>query len=1480
MGLGDNTLAPAHRAHLVRAIFAHARCDETAPSLNAFARVLRATMLASGACESAAVVVTICFLGLLVASTESDASTLTRDAYNAMRVPFAVFYTFEWLMRFIMRGPLTTPRRGRPFLFDLLEAVPDVAIVAAGWLELMPSDRHPFASRLTAVRALRLIYPLSQLDVLALKPTLHTLAISASDISSVMGVLALFQFLFAVVATQFWHGVMQGECGYVDASSGKTVLAMASPAWFVNSQPCAFACDAATQNCAPATGSTCPALVAPFANGTAALVTQTCVGGNNPDWGQTHFDDIWSAMLNAFVISTQQGWSATLYAVWSRKGGSKAGVFAFFAVYVGLTGFLLTPLFLSTLTANFSRAFSWIENHEERLINAVLSRLRGVRKSVAALDEDGSSAKSEAGTTARIKWIVTDAAAADAAPDALFPDSPGPFMRRRRLDSIVSLFAAEVALTQIEADAACSAAASGCERPAWAGKLPPYIPGELWVVRGVRVILHAARSAVTSAASALRSAMRALVPARVAATHSALTQPAFASSTEAWASWTKVLLFGNIIVWALSDDDNSDERARALFVADAAFAAMSFANALLQFVSHVGVDYFSDALRVFDGACCAAGVLEVMLSNADGRYVGGSAQGSAHTTQLGNFVDALHTFRVLRVVMLMRTWFAGRRLLRRLVLAGRKAFGALALFVLYLLGFAIWGRQLLGPLYTASSTVFPNYSSFSVGVLATFQVADGGNWDLLLKQHMTTLGWPSVFFFLAMYVIGAFIAINLFVSTLVESSVVAHSSAEEKSLGYEATPARWQPLVRLAPVLDALSSFFFAPALDVPVYSDRKSTILVRTGAHGGATSVTVTLHSKVVDDDFSVKVTASGVTTVHAGDAHASRELTERKFIKWLYGFFAACTVGGRASKVASTEASAVASVPTAPTPTLPSDPSPALSCVARVRGLAHALSTSPGWLALSVLFIAWSSVNLGLEVPRLDFCDDAVALALRGASRPAACDYRDYFKASNAVIAAFFTLEFAVNAVARGSSLFTAPQGGLDYWTVLDVLVVLGAIGGLANARASWLLAFRAGRSLRVLRFLQRFSSLRVTASSLLRSMLRSAEPVALAFLLVTATAFAGMRLFGDAAQFCSSDMLPFSSAVVQATKERAMCGATPTRVFGDKCVLLPTVAAELACRANTTGSLVTPIWLPYIENFDNFGSALLTSFELLAGQNWPVYAQAYMSAMDSNPGTTLPSSSGAIGTAVFFIVTALLLQHFSVGLFGGFVARTYFADRALTLGLGSLSVSQRVWIENLRAALSVRAPRTPRAPPSPFAFIDAPRAALLKFVLHPVTENCITAVVAVNMLIIAAPSVSSSRATIAALDMASNIFSVFFLVELIARVAAFGVIQFASRSYWELLDAAATLISCAALVSSNSESDPVRVLYVVARLARVLRVFRLAFKVPGVRRTLLIIGEALPSVVNILAVHALLIYMFSSAFTPRAPYTACRIVHLRAV
>jgi len=1349
--------------------------------------------------------------------------------------------------------------------YYLIEIMFDIFVVVASWLEFLSEEDHPFATRLTAVRALRLLEPLSRIKIIYLRTILITIYISVTDMAGVAGMLAILQFIFGCISTQLWRGLLKGQCAFTDPSLGQQIIPGAAPidhpvgSWFQKPQSCALpksVCDFPRFDCSVSNGDACPMLFAPISNASLISLQQVCVQGDAPDFGQTNFDNVFASMLNAFFASMQQGWSTTMIAVGKTKGYREA-VFLFFAVHVIISGFVLLPLFLSVLTANFYKASKWDNEHLERLANAAFTRLRP-----------------NAAMSAIFKKFEfrepTGAMKNDAIDGALFPDSPGPFHRRRRLDSLVNLegFEATILLIERDLNSRLTTLESPMEDMESSLKSRDNSPVEN---------LSSSSAYVLSAAAVQREQSQ--------SRWSWQRQLETYTESPAWCHLVNFLLFCNAVVWSLPYSGMPSFYARTLFIADAVFGVLSFALSLGWALGHKNTDFARKLWMIVDFACTLCGFLEILLSPSDGSFLEGGSSflvpGATSEMQLRKAVDALHIVRVIRVVLLISAWFEGRRLLRRLILAGPMALGALSLFCFYILFFSLWGRQLFGSMYSDGSTLFPNFRSIQMGVIASFEFSDGENTDQVLKAHVAAMGWQSALFFILMTCVGSFVVLNLFIAALVESSIITHTREEESALGYE-VPSE----TKLDSFSQPLRGFLKFLAFISPIAPDqiqislqRKTSLTLKTGALGAAESVSVSiLPSNDSEKPVHIKVTASSITTITDGDVYTGREWSFKRMKKWLSTIFGLLpSKEGAIDPISSPLKGSPPPSPSrrfvklpavlvdAPPPAPPLEKSPR----ATLRGVARSLNSSPLWILLSIVAIVWSSVNLAFEVPRLDFCGDADALALRGISQPFSCRFLQYFHAADLILAIFFVFELLLNVAARGlhpfvpGSFFVTYAGALDWWTMLDIAVVSGAIGGVINfyfnLHGGWIRTFRAGRALRSLRILERFSSLRTTASSLLRSTMRSKDPIILALLLCAATAFSGMRLYGGGGtSYCTSDSLPLRlGSIIVPKTNRSECGLTAVSVVGDACVLLPTVQDELKCRASATGASVTPIWSPYIFNFDDFGSALLSAYELLSGQNWVSYLKQYMSAADEQRGTTMPNTS--LSVPAFFIIAEIVLQHFSVGLFGGFIARTYFADRTLTLGLGMLSPEQRVWVQNLQAALEVRAPWALRAPKSSNAALGSIRAFVFSTLHHPRCEALTSLLISLNMVVLAAASVTQTPSTATTLSIVADFFTAIFVIELALRIFGTGLTQFA-RNPWDLIDAGVTIFSVFGLLLSTASGDIGRTIYVLSRLVRILRVFRLARYFPGLRRMLDLLAKASSPVGNVILIHTLIVYVYA--------------------
>ena len=269
------------------------------------------------------------------------------------------------------------------------------------------------------------------------------------------------------------------------------------------------------------------------------------------------------------------------------------------------------------------------------------------------------------------------------------------------------------------------------------------------------------------------------------------------------------------------------------------------------------------------------------------------------------------------------------------------------------------------------------------------------------------------------------------------------------------------------------------------------------------------------------------------------------------------------------------------------------------------------------------------------------------------------------------------------------------------------------------------RAARVIRAARLFTLFPSLRIILTATLSSLPAMGPPAALLLFLLMLTALFGQNQLAGLTYTCNRDSAPLA-ATLATTRSNGYetsggGGFLPTplpdsnassctgffTVTGDRCSLLPTAVAELCCRsfgglsaypnisspeflssggagnpaqlvdlvslclrtpAATGGSStqfkVPALWSPFPANFKDFPSAMLSSFEIMVGENWPAYVRVYMSS-------TTPHA--ASGTGTVFMVIILAMGHMASKILCGVMLYIFYASRNKELGMSLLTPSQ---------------------------------------------------------------------------------------------------------------------------------------------------------------------------------------------------------------
>ncbi|KAJ9470438.1 Voltage-dependent calcium channel type D subunit alpha-1 [Diplonema papillatum] len=182
------------------------------------------------------------------------------------------------------------------------------------------------------------------------------------------------------------------------------------------------------------------------------------------------------------------------------------------------------------------------------------------------------------------------------------------------------------------------------------------------------------------------------------------------------------------------------------------------------------------------------------------------------------------------------------------------------------------------------------------------------------------------------------------------------------------------------------------------------------------------------------------------------------------------------------------------------------------------------------------------------------------------------DVLNACNAVFTIIFLGEACLKICGLGPYLYFA-----DTFNCFDFVVsILSGVEvvGLAGANVS---VFRTFRALRVLRFAKQVPILQRWVGILVNSVKGAAILTALLVLVIFIVALLGMQLFGGEFCFLDEDWDPYGYGVTAAMRVRgAGCGGVPR------------------------------------SNYDDLGSALITSFQILTGEDWNVIMYNGMTAV----------------------------------------------------------------------------------------------------------------------------------------------------------------------------------------------------------------------------------------------------------------------------
>uniref|UniRef100_A0A7S1KS90 EF-hand domain-containing protein n=1 Tax=Percolomonas cosmopolitus TaxID=63605 RepID=A0A7S1KS90_9EUKA len=201
-------------------------------------------------------------------------------------------------------------------------------IVVAGWTSVACN----FYVRVSVLSGFRIMRGLMNLSFLAeLRAILKALTQSVFRLVNAVTLLVFSFLLFGIMGIEFYQNSYTRRCQY----EGKEALGV--PLY----------CDGGK-----GLGFTCPNNL-------------KCVTGlRNPNFGQTHFDNMFNAFLTMFQISTLIGWSDLLYPLMQSENALASA--AYVILLIGLVAFIVLKLFMAIISSLFSKYRSLDELAKKR----------------------------------------------------------------------------------------------------------------------------------------------------------------------------------------------------------------------------------------------------------------------------------------------------------------------------------------------------------------------------------------------------------------------------------------------------------------------------------------------------------------------------------------------------------------------------------------------------------------------------------------------------------------------------------------------------------------------------------------------------------------------------------------------------------------------------------------------------------------------------------------------------------------------------------------------------------------------------------------------------------------------------------------------------------------------------------------------------------------------------------------------------------
>jgi len=452
--------------------------------------------------------------------------------------------------------------------------------------------------------------------------------------------------------------------------------------------------------------------------------------------------------------------------------------------------------------------------------------------------------------------------------------------------------------------------------------------------------------------------------------------------------------------------------------------------------------------------------------------------------------------------------------------------------------------------------------------------------------------------------------------------------------------------------------------------------------------------------------------------------------------------------------------------------------------------------------------------------------------------------------VLEIFFTVVFGFEIVLKVLAFgFAGAPGSYlsETWNIIDFVVVISSVLNLSLSAAAgdslnlgFLRTLRLLRCLRPLRVISRNQGMRVVVTALLRSVTDIGNVMVVLLLVWLMFAILGVQLFAGKLHTCSDPAFPPATSrfgVRNSTGGWAVEPCSPEFSF-----------------VSDDGESAPREWKPMQPNFDSVFEAILLLFITSSGEGWPgvMFACADIVEVDVSP-----KKNNSPASVLFFVAFIVVGSFFFLNLFTGVVFDNFLRLKKEMDSSGILTDGQREWVRRARDLLSIKPERTIVAP---HRVKQSVRRAVFDFTQHPVFQNVILVAIVLNVCTLAVNFYGEPPTLTDVLEVLNYFFTALFILEAVLKIFALSFSQYAQNP-WNRFDFVVVIGSILDIIFSSLQGfDLGSLLGKVFRIARVLRVIRLAKNITGLRRLIVTLVASIPALINVGALLLLLFFIYA--------------------